>query len=274
MIVSPQNEKLKLVRKLARRKARQRAGLFVAEGEDLVAAALAAGARPRFLLRAAGETEGLPGADAAEEVVPELLAAASALGSGCRLLGVWEEGWCEATAGPVCVYLDGVSDPGNIGAIVRSAHALLDTGVTLGPGCADPYGPKAIRASMGSIFSHPPARAVGLDPLPRPLAGLVAHGGEWPPGPALERAGVSSAGGASEASGRRPRFSVCLGSERDGLAPETAAACDVLLTIPLAGTAESLNVAAAAAICLERVSSLAVLATGSDLDSPNEETDA
>ena len=62
------------------------------------------------------------------------------------------------------MYLHGVEDPGNVGTIIRSAHALADATVVLGPGCADPYSPKAVRASMGSIFDRPPARAT-LDAL-------------------------------------------------------------------------------------------------------------
>src|SRR5690606_36496021 len=130
--------------------------------------------------------------------------------------------------------------------------------VVLGPDCADPFGPKAVRASMGSIFDRPPARHE-LERLPRPWLGLTAHGGNWPlaAGPA-----------------QSDRLTLCLGSERLGLGAAVEAACDALITIPLPGGAESLNVAAAAAICLERVSSLAVLATGSELDSPKKRTDA
>src|SRR5262249_35124060 len=80
---------------------------------------LAAGAEPRFLLTAAGA--GLGG----EEVEPELLAAASSLGSGTRAIAVWPLRWAEWPAAP-CVYLHGVGDPGNVGAVVRTAHALLD----------------------------------------------------------------------------------------------------------------------------------------------------
>ncbi|HEX6651944.1 MAG TPA: RNA methyltransferase, partial [Thermoleophilaceae bacterium] len=66
--------------------------------------------------------------------------------------------------GDVLVYLNAVEDPGNVGTIIRSAHALADATVVLGPGTADPYSPKAVRASMGSIFARPPARA-DLDAL-------------------------------------------------------------------------------------------------------------
>ena len=113
-ITSPQNEKLKLVRRLQRRRSRQREGLFVGEGEDLVAAAREAGVEPVELLTAAGE--GLGGT----EVEPALLDRVSALGSGTRAIGVWRQRWAEQAAAP-CVYLEGVSDPGNVGTVVRTA---------------------------------------------------------------------------------------------------------------------------------------------------------
>jgi RNA methyltransferase, TrmH family len=231
MIESPQNEKLKLVRKLRERKHREREAAFVTEGEDLVEAGLAAGAEPRFVLTPAGS--GLDG----EEVDPKLLDEVSALGSGTRAIAVWGQCWTEP--GPSCLYLHGVGDPGNVGAIVRTAHALLDSTVVLGPGCADPFGPKAVRASMGSIFAQPLARAeVGETPAPR--AALVAHGGDGPS--ALEGAAT-----------------LCLGAEREGLPDAVLAQCETQVTIPLRpGGAESLNVAAVAAICAERISSLAM----------------
>jgi len=232
MIESPHNEKLKLVRKLRERKQREREGAFLSEGEDLVEAGLATGAEPRFLLTAAGS--GLGG----EEVEPELLAAASSLGSGTRAIAVWPQRWAEPGGSP-CLYLHGVGDPGNVGAIIRTAHALLDCTVVLGPSCADPFSPKAVRASMGSIFGQPVARGTVTE-TPSPRAALVAHGG----------VGLASLDGA---------VTICLGAEREGLPQEVLAACDSRVTIPLRdGRAESLNVAAVAAICAEKISSLAM----------------
>jgi TrmH family RNA methyltransferase len=242
MIASPQNEKLKLVRKLRDRKHREREGLFATEGEDLVEAGLAAGAEPRFLLTAAGH--GLSLDWGGDEVEPELLAASSALGSGTRAIAVWPLRWSQQAAAP-CVYLHGVADPGNVGAIVRTAHALLDGPVALGPGCADPFSPKAARASMGSLFAQPPAR-VELGETPAPRAALVAHGGS----------GLAALEGAA---------TLCLGAEREGLPKEVLAGCEVEATIPLRpGGAESLNVAAAAAIACERISSAAMPEARSD----------
>lgn len=232
MIVSPHNEKLKLVRKLRDRRHREREELFATEGEDLLAAGLAAGAEPRFVLVAAGS--GLAG----EEVEPELLAEVSTLGSGTRAIAVWPRRWAEAPEAP-CLYLHGVADPGNVGAIVRSAHALSGGSVVLGPGCADPHSPKAVRASMGSIFGQPLLRA-GIEATPAPRAALVAHGGH----------GLEALAGAA---------TLCLGAEREGLPAAVLAECELEVTIPLRpGAAESLNVAAAAAIACYRLSSPAM----------------
>jgi len=231
MISSPHNEKLKLVRKLRDRKHREREGLFATEGEDLVEAGLAAGVEPRFLLSAGS---GLGG----EEVEPELLAAVSTLGSGTRAIAVWPQSWA-ASAEPPCAYLHGLADPGNVGAIVRTAHALLGGTVVLGPECADPYGPKAARASMGSIFAQPVMRA-GIEATPRPRVALVAHGG----------LGLDAL---------TPAATVCFGAERQGFPADLLEECEIEVTIPLrAGGAESLNVAAAAAISFERLSSPAM----------------
>ena len=242
MIVSPQNEKLKLVRKLRDRKHREREGLFVTEGEDLVEAGLLAGAEPRFLLTS--PDCGLSLDQSGEEVEPELLAAVSSLGSGTRAIAVWPLNWAERPQAP-CIYLHGVGDPGNVGTILRTAHALLDGSVVLGPGCADPFSPKAVRASMGSIFAQAPVRTE-LGDTPAPRVALVAHGG----------AGLEALEGAA---------TLCLGAEREGLPAEVLAQCEVEATIPLrSGGAESLNVAAAAAIACERISSAAMPETLSD----------
>jgi RNA methyltransferase, TrmH family len=151
MITSADNDKLKTIRKLQQKRWRTKLGLFSAEGEDLVEAAAAAGHAPDFVLRAATDVE------------PELLDAVSTLGSGTRVIGVYKQRWSEPS-GDLLVYLHGVEDPGNVGTIIRSAHALADATVVLGPGTADPYSPKAVRASMGSIFERPPTRA-SLDSL-------------------------------------------------------------------------------------------------------------
>lgn len=238
MISSPHNEKLKLVRKLRDPKHREREGLFVTEGEDLLEAGLAAGTAPHFVLSAGGSGFG------GEEVAPALLADLSTLGSGTRAIAVWPQSWAD-TPEPPCVYLHAVADPGNVGAIVRTAHALVGGSVVLGPGCADPHSPKAVRATMGSIFSQPLARG-GIGETPKPRAALVAHGGD----------GLDALTGVA---------TLCLGAERQGLPDEVLSECDSKVTIPLRpGSAESLNVAAAAAIVVQRISSLGMREAQSD----------
>src|SRR5256714_2276364 len=160
MITSPHNPNLKAIRRLHDKRHREREGLAVVEGEDLVSAARAAGLEPELLLVAG------------EDVEPKLLDAVSTLGSGTRVIGVFRQRWAEP-GGDLSVYLHGVGDPGNVGTIVRSAHALADGPVVLGPGCADPWSPKAVRASMGSVFARPPARAESIAELGGTTVGLA-----------------------------------------------------------------------------------------------------
>ena len=214
MIRSADNDKLKTIRKLARKSWREKLGLFVAEGEDLVVAAERAEWEPRFVLRANVDVE------------PELLDAVSALGSGTRVIGVYEQRWA-SPAGDLSVWLHEVEDPGNVGTIIRAAHALADGPVILGPGCADPFSPKAVRASMGSVFARPPARAA-LEDLEGALVALSAHGSRTLGEVELEAPLV-----------------LCLGAERAGLPAELEAGA---VRIPV--RAESLNVAMAATVAL------------------------
>jgi TrmH family RNA methyltransferase len=209
VITSADNEKLKTIRKLQQKRWRAKLGLFSAEGEDLIHPGA------EFILRS--------GID----VQPELLDEVSTLGSGTRVIGVYKQQWAEPT-GPVLIYLHGVEDPGNIGTIIRSAHALADATVVLGPGCADPYSPKAVRASMGSIFARPPARTPLADLPGRPLL-LDTHADR-------DLRDISV----------KPPLILCLGSERGEL-PDVAEAA----RIPV--HAESLNVAMAATAALYEV---------------------
>ena len=223
MITSPQNDKLKLIRKLQARKHRERSGLFAAEGEDLVDAAERAGAEVEYVLVAGKDVE------------PELLDAVSELGSGTRVIGVYRQRWSRP-GGDVSVYLDGVRDPGNVGTIVRTAHALADGPVILGPGCADPYSPRAVRASMGSVFARPPARAALAE-----VEGfkLALDGGA---GTVLAEVDLGIP------------LVLCLGAEREGLPAGIEAEADATARIPMRPDApDSLNVASAAAVGLYEV---------------------
>lgn len=229
-ITSTANEGLKAVRKLRRRAERERRGAFVAEGEDLLAAADAAGWEPERRFCAAGS--GLAG----EPVEPALLDAVSALGSGTRALAIYRRRWAPAPAGPLCVYLHGVRDPGNVGAVLRSAAAFGASCVALGPGCADAHGPKAVRASMGAVFAVPIARAAPAD-LPGETIALHQDAEEPLHGPA---AGP---------------VTLLVGAEREGLPAEVLAACDRAARIPIA--TESLNAAMAATVGLYELTRMA-----------------
>jgi len=218
MITSPDNDALRRVRKLAGRRWRDKTREFVAEGEDLIAAADAAGWPPALLLR-----EGV-------EIAPHLLKQVSQLGSGTRVLAVYGQRWAPAPAGPLCVALWGVGDPGNVGTVLRAALAFGASSVVMGPGTADPYGPKAVRASMGAVFAVPLARAGAVEDLPGRTVALVARAGRplWDV--------------------REEAVTLVVGAEREGLPAEVVAGCDAVAHIPI--RSESLNAAMAATVGL------------------------
>jgi TrmH family RNA methyltransferase len=219
VIRSADNDKLKTIRKLRDKRWREKLGLFTAEGEDLVEAAARADWPAAFVLHAG------------EDVEAELLAAAGSLGSGTRVIGVYERR-CAEPGGDVSVWLHAVRDPGNVGTIIRSVHALADGPVILGPGCADPFSPQAVRASMGSLFARPPARAE-LAELPGNKVALSSRGART----------------LREADFVAPVV-LCLGAERAGLPPELEAGS---VRIPV--RTDSLNVAMAATVALYEAAS-------------------
>lgn len=244
-ITSTHNQRLKEIRKLRmRRRVRERAGRFVAEGEDLLAAADAAGWEPLERYCAAGS--GLPGV----EVEPALLASASGLASGTRALGVFEERWAAEPTGPLCVYLHGVADPGNVGTVLRCAEAFGVASVAIGPGSADPFSPKAVRASMGSVFGVPLARvgATPADVVGLPGVKIALVPGAGPSLSELSQSGLSGTGSTAKVRAKAPEATLLIGSERHGLPEAITAAADASAHIPI--LTHSLNAAIAAAIAL------------------------
>jgi len=197
-IESQQNPRLKAVRRLHTKRERARRGSFLAEGEDLIAAARAAGRPLLEGYRLAGC--GIGGEEFLD-VERAALASVSALGSGTRVIGVYEQRW-GAPLGPLCVYLHGVGDPGNVGTVLRSAQAFGASCVALGPGCADPHSPKAVRASMGAIFAVALARVADIAALPGELIALDAAAREPLRAPAGAEPGP---------------LTLLVGAERDGL---------------------------------------------------------
>ncbi|HET6866341.1 MAG TPA: RNA methyltransferase [Solirubrobacteraceae bacterium] len=233
-ITSHHNQKLKEIRKLrTRRRWRDRSGLFVAEGEDLLSVADAHGWTA--IERYAAVGSGLPGVS----VDADVLASASGLGSGTRTLAVYEERWLSAPVGPRCVYLHGLHDPGNVGAVLRSAQAFGTSCVALGPATADPFSPKAVRASMGAVFAVPLARAEVAD-LPGTKIALVPDAGEvlwrfsWP---YVNSSAID--------------LTLMIGAERDGLPGKVVAQADHVAHIPI--QTDSLNAAMAATIALYEI---------------------
>ena len=222
MITSASNPTLKLVRKLlAQKRKREELGLFAVEGEDLVEAAAAAGIEPIERLVAGGNVE------------PELLAAVSTLPHPARVVAVYRTAALPREPRETALALWRVSDPGNVGTLLRAADAF-GAAIALSEGCADPLGPKALRASAGAIFRVP---LLPFDETPGERVALVADGGT-----PLHELELSS-----------PTTFV-LGAERSGLPEDIVARSDCLATIATSGAAESLNVAVAGAIALYELS--------------------
>ncbi len=169
---------------------------------------------------------------AGENVLPELLGEVSTLGHAPRVIGVFRRDGLPTGERDVVLALWRVADPGNVGTLLRTADAFR-AAVSLSAGCADPVGPRALRASAGAIFRVP---LVDWTAAPSTRVALVAHGGA-----SLESATLD------------PPLTFLLGAEREGL-PDDLVAQSHRVTIAVPGEAESLNVAAAGAIALYELS--------------------
>ncbi|MCW2531960.1 MAG: tRNA/rRNA methyltransferase [Blastococcus sp.] len=253
-LLTERSARIVAARKLTRRAGRDAAGLFLAEGRQAVAEALAdpSGVQEVFATEAAAAAHrdllastavpvrlvtGKAAAGLSETVTPQGLVAVCAL----RDLDVET-----LTAAPprLTVALSELADPGNAGTVLRTADACGAAAVVFGAGSADPYGGKAVRASAGSLFHVDVVRGAPLVPLVESLqsAGvtvLAADGGG--------EAGLDEVA----ADGRLAGPVLWLfGNEARGVPAELAQLADARVRIPMRGRAESLNLAAAAAICL------------------------
>jgi RNA methyltransferase, TrmH family len=170
---------------------------------------------------------------AGEDVEAELLAEVSTLAHPPRVVAVFRRDDLPRGARPVTLALWHVGDPGNVGTLLRAADSF-GAGIALSEGCADPTGPKAVRASMGSLFRVPIS---AFDEAPGTRVGLVPSGGI--PLPELLPHGD---------------VVLVLGAEREGLPAEILERCDQTASIPQPGGGESLNVAVAGAIALYELS--------------------
>ncbi len=248
MIRSRQNRRLKDIRRLRHCKG-ERALL---EGPHLVSEALAAGielemvfASPDFLSQPAGRrlAERLP--RAAEPLAAELLEALADADSPRGILAVARLPRLAAADLPVrprgvYLFLDGIQDPGNLGALARVAEAAGVAGLALGEGTAHPNHPRALRASAGSLLRLPVALGAAPDEV---AARLAAMRPRWV---ALQPLGGQPLYGARLA----PPLVLVLGAEGPGLSARLLERADLRLSIPMAAPVESLNVAVAAALVL------------------------
>ncbi len=224
MISSAANPRLKRARRLQGRRARGVSGLFLAEGEDLLAAALAAGVPPVEVLAVPGLDLAVP----AIEVEAAVLAGVGTLGHPARVVAIFRRADLPtASSADLALELHGVRDPGNVGTLLRSLAALGPGVAVIGDGCADPTGPKAVRASMGAIFTVP----------------LVAAA------PPSYRVGLDARGDTdlTELDLTGP-VTFLIGAERAGLPGDVAV--DVRARIPQAAGVDSLNAAMAGTIAL------------------------
>ncbi|HJU30575.1 MAG TPA: RNA methyltransferase [Hyphomicrobiaceae bacterium] len=254
-ITSLQNDRVKLIRALEMRKARRETGLFTAEGASVLVMARDAGWVPRMLVFLAGSARSgiaqglLAWAEAAGaeclEVSEAVLGKLTAKDNPQAMLGVFEQRWAadaRADRDGVCVALEAIRDPGNLGTIIRTADAAGARGVLLIGNSADPYSREAVRASMGSIFNMAVAR---MSP-----EGALALAAAWPGD--VVGAGLGATADFRAVSYREPTLLV-MGSEGPGLSAELAAVCTRLVKIPMAGSLDSLNLAVATALMLYEI---------------------
>ena len=274
-IISPGNTTVKEAGRLRRKRRRYESRLFLAEGEDLLAAALAGGHMPRQVFVLEGSVaavieslrDAAGGPDAPEPEVDVYICSEpvmqklSELGSGSRVIAIFDfidrelgatvgmaggpDTGEVAGTGPL-IYLAGVGDPGNAGSIIRSAAALGARGIAFSPDAVDPYSFKCQRGAMGAAFRMP----LYLDVTAGEIVNW-AVGRELPVVSSDPHKGMALWDEAvTEGSPLAGEFVLVLGSERKGVPGELIAASRLRLRIPQLPDAESLNVAMAGTVIL------------------------
>src|SRR5437764_1628375 len=256
------------IRDLQRRKARGRRGLALIEGVRLVEEALGAGVAFQGALvapdlarteRGTALVAGPQGHGAAvEEGGARIFAELADTETPQGIIAVieprrWSAGDFTPSPGAVALVIDGVQDPGNVGTLIRTAHALGAAGTVVLRGSADALSPKALRAAMGATFRHP---VVAMDD-PAFLAWASKHAATlWAAaadGVPLHRALSGAGKGKGEAGNAAGPIAVIVRNEGAGIRPQLNAVAAKRVAIPLAQGAESLNVAVAAGILLFEV---------------------
>jgi TrmH family RNA methyltransferase len=246
------NPTVKLLRSLRDKKARRSEGLFLAEGLRIlteardsgrlpeIVAFSAVGTRHRLAAEIIAATEAA-GGDAIE-TTPDILSKMSGKDNPQMLIGAYRQpdtalAHIDRSAAPLWIVAQSLRDPGNIGTILRTGDAVGAGGLILVDDSADPFSVEAVRASMGALFTQAIATA------------------RWPEFVAWLRGGEGQLVGTSlkatrdylEAEYPRPCF-LLIGNEQQGLPSDYEAECDLLVKIPMAGRADSLNAAMATAV--------------------------
>jgi RNA methyltransferase, TrmH family len=246
------NPTVKLLRSLRDKKARRAEGLFLAEGLRIlqeardsgqlpeIVAFSAEGARHPLAAEIIAATEAA-GGDAIE-TTPNILSKMSGKDNPQMLLGAYRQPGTslehlKRSSAPLWIVAQALRDPGNIGTILRTGDAVGAGGLILIDECADAFSVEAVRASMGALFTQ----NVATSRWPEFIAWL--RGGEGQ----LVGTSLKSSQDYLEAEYRQPCF-LLIGNEQQGLPSDYEAECDLLVKIPMAGRADSLNAAMAAAV--------------------------
>lgn len=252
-ITALSNPKVKAIRALQLKKERQETGLFLAEGLKLIADALAAGWQVTTLAVHARVKEQPHVADTVERALGQgalvmlvddaVLEKISRRDNPQMVVGIVRQRLTPlADLDPrdsVVVALEAVRDPGNLGTIIRTVDAVGGAGVVLVGDTTDPFALEAVRATMGSLF-HVPLAVADLDTL-------IA----WAKARRLPLVGTHLKGAVDHRAPAYPApMLLAMGNEQAGLSDKLAAACDLLVKIPMLGAADSLNLAVATGIAL------------------------
>lgn len=250
-ITSPGNPLIKSLKSLHAKKGRAETGWFLAEGARLIAEGADLGVWPEVLLVSTSALERPAAAAlarrAADQGVRCIETSETILGQIARrenpqtMLGAFQQfpddlDRLNPRAGRLWVALDTVRDPGNLGTIWRTADAAGAGGLILIGGACDPFSVEAVRATMGSLFAVPLARCD------------FASFNAWRLAGDLRLIGASLKGSPEAMTGPAGATVILLGNEQQGLPADIEAACDDLVRIPMRGRADSLNLAAAAAV--------------------------
>jgi TrmH family RNA methyltransferase len=245
------NPTVKYLRSLRDKKHRKRAGQFLVEGLRLLEDARASGRVPRTLVMAEGREHALlkrleaEVAAAGGEVIattPDILSKITGKENAQAVAGVFDEwdtglGQLDRASAPIWLAAQALRDPGNLGTMLRTCDAVGAGGLILIDDCADPFSAEAVRASMGAVFTVELAQARWEDFLP------WLRGGDGQ----LVAASLRDAAPYRGAPYAAPCF-ILVGNESQGLPEDYERACDLRVTMPMKGRADSLNAAVAGAV--------------------------